>query len=333
MSDSEGEDCYSQPMPRLQTGGNYNHWCQQFKNWCKAKGLSAALGSKGEPDPSLPTSEDNLSETVDVRKREKTAVKRNNLTINAFYLAFRDNDVLTQLVLNSQDADWPNGLASRVMFKLDTRFRPQDSVTPLDAEAALNADKMKKGESPMDFQDRIDAVGNQYPEHITASSKKIVVMKNSNSMYKHVIVDSLKDPNMDVESLINAMQYTFRTMKSLNLNDSSDEEEEQELALAQSTPGDSYLKNITCYHCGKKDTTFRIVLTVHPDLLAPALLVEELDTSHLIVGNWRQTPLNDQHGLPQPQPRRKKVLKMKTSSWLPMPSVVLNLVRISMAGR
>jgi hypothetical protein len=196
-------------VPRLKTGGNYNHWCQQFKNWCKAKGLSAALGNMGEPDPSLPTSEENLSETVEVRKREKTAVKRNNLTINAFYLAFCDNDVLTQLVLNSQDTDWPNGLASRVMFyKLYSRFRPQDSVTPLDAEAALNAVKMKKGESPIDFQDRIEAVGNQYPEHITASNKKMVVMKNSNNMYKHVIVDSMKDPNSDVESLINAMQHT-----------------------------------------------------------------------------------------------------------------------------
>ena len=51
------------------------------------------------------------------------------------------------------------------MKKLEQKFNPQDNVTILDAEKAIDEVRMKSNESPSEFYDRLCAINEGFPSN------------------------------------------------------------------------------------------------------------------------------------------------------------------------
>jgi hypothetical protein len=142
------------------------------------------------------------------------------------------------------------------MRKLENKFRPQDNVTPLDAERELSAVRMKKGESPTDFHDRLLFVQRQYPGQVTDLQIRNAMMNKCTKMYHSQVVESLRKPGLDAEGLMEDMQHVFRTMQTLQFEDSSEDEKEVALPMIQQRQGQrlstsEYLRTMVCFTCGQ----------------------------------------------------------------------------------
>ena len=117
------------------------------------------------------------------------------------------------------------------MRKLEQKFNPQDNVTLLDAEKAIDDAKMKTGESPSDFYDRLCSIQRRYPNQLTDNSIRNAMMRKSSSQYRDVIIQSLKKPDISADELMEDMQHVYRTLQSLNFED--DVQDETEVVLVQ----------------------------------------------------------------------------------------------------
>ena len=254
MSDSESESekvtirapIYNQ---------DWNLFKHMYLNYGGCQGFSSVI-DMDKVDPNLPTGQDDLTDDPAIRKKQKSAVQKNRMAINALFIAFRKCPALLQLVLNTSTMQWPNGRAWVAMKKLDQKFNPQDNVTLLDAEKAIDDAKMKGGESPSDFHDRLCAIQRRFPNHLNDQGVRNAMMRKSSPQYRDVIIHSLRKPDLTADELMKDMQHVFRTMQSLKFED--DPQDETEVALVQPVPvarpspspsrsPNDYLSTLRCY--------------------------------------------------------------------------------------
>ena len=210
------------------------------------------------PDPNLPDAENELSTDPSIKKKQKSCIHKNRMAINALFIAFRKRPSLLQLVLNTSSLKWPNGRAWVAMKKLELKFNPQDNVTMLDAEKAIDDAKMKTGESPTDFHDRLCSIQRRYPNQLNDHSIRNAMMRKSSPQYRDVIIQSLKKPDLSADELMEDMQHVYRTLQSLNFEDAG--QDETEVALVQPTnrtrPGpcrstNDYQSTMRCFICNQ----------------------------------------------------------------------------------
>ena len=253
MSDSDNEvekTSYRSPT----YGNNWSTFKPIYINYAECKGFGSVVKAE-DVDPNLPVGQHQFSEDAETMKKQKKAVKKNQMAINSLFTAFAKYDKLLQVVLNTSNEKWPNGRAWIAMKKLEAKFRPQDNVTPLDAERELTLVRMRRDECPSDFHDRLLVVQRQYQGQVTDVQIRNAMMKQCQPMYHPTIVESLRKPKLDAEDLMGDMQHVYRTMQTLKFEE-SDEEEETETALIQPGKGQrmstsEYLRTMTCFICSK----------------------------------------------------------------------------------
>ena len=231
MSDSENEDEKSGLRAPVYND-DWGMFKAMFANYGGCKGFGSVI-MMDLPDPNLPEAENELSADPQTRKKQKSSVQKNRMAINALFIAFRKRSSLLQLVLNTSNMEWPNGRAWIAMRKLEQKFNPQDNVTMLDAEKAIDDAKMKTGESPSDFHDRLCSIQRRYPNQLTDNSIRNAMMRKSSSQYRDVIIQSLKKPDISADELMEDMQHVYRTLQSLIFEDAG--QDETEVALVQPT--------------------------------------------------------------------------------------------------
>lgn len=223
--------------------------------YAECKGFDSVVAAE-DLDPNLPEGQHRFSEDAVTQKKQRKAVKKNQMAINTLFTAFAKHDKLLQVVLNTSNEKWPSGRAWIAMKKLEGKFRPQDNVTPLDAERELTSVRMKKGESPSDFHDHLLFVQRQYPGQVTDLQIRNSMMHQCSSQYHAVVIESLRKPALEAVDLMEDMQHVYRTMQSLKFDDSSDEEKEVALPLVQPGKGQrmstsEYLRTMICFTCGQ----------------------------------------------------------------------------------
>ena len=101
MSDSESENEMTSIRAPVFTK-DWSLFSQMFLNYGACKGFSTVIDIK-RTDPNLPESQTNLSEDPSIRKKNKAAVLKNQMAINALFVAFRKCPSLLSLVLNTSN--------------------------------------------------------------------------------------------------------------------------------------------------------------------------------------------------------------------------------------
>jgi hypothetical protein len=101
----------------------FKGWWMRFRAYATIKNFSSAIQRTKEAD--LPESED---EDVSADNKKRLAKQRNLMAISCLTMAFQD-DVLLNILEQSETSDWPSGLAYIVIDEFFKKYKPVDIIS------------------------------------------------------------------------------------------------------------------------------------------------------------------------------------------------------------
>lgn len=169
------------------------------------------------------------SDEIKAQKAADNAVKRNNLAMATFTMAFT-TEALMNVVYKAQSDDWPQGLAHLVVKALLDKYRPRDLITRVELRQQMNAISMKKDDDPTTLFEQIAAVENQYTalaRQLGSGTKKITldeedimgaIIDKAPKEYQSVLTSTVIDKGSSLkrEDLEKAMTGYYRTMARIH---------------------------------------------------------------------------------------------------------------------
>jgi len=170
--------------------GLFQTWWIRFRAYAKVAKFTKALGT--EPEPDLPASQaeaEALTGSSEETKKKLAAVDRNDDAMANLTLAFT-TDELISMILASQTAEWPEGLACNVIKELIKKYKPDDVMSLVDEKVALNKIRMSSSDEPSVLFDQITAVEVRYntkTKKISEAEKIAVVLSQAPKMYQSVL--------------------------------------------------------------------------------------------------------------------------------------------------
>jgi len=222
-------------------------WWTKFKAFATAKGFDKALL---ERETSLPaTQREVIDVTTDAGKAAAAAKQRNSLAM-AYLLNALKTQADISMAYDAMDADWPGGLAHKVVKNLEAVYRPKDTVTEVEVYTKLLGVKMKENENPKTLFEQIAAIQNWYNTGSKVLPKEqliAVVLKAAPKKYMSVLTSeqAAKGSNLTLTDLRAVMNQYYRAMNQGKKNENKEEEEELQMAEADENKGPK------CYNCHK----------------------------------------------------------------------------------
>ena len=126
--------------------GDYVVWWKRFKAYGACVGFDKCMSET--KDPELPANHAvELNPARDEDKLRLGAVRRNNLAMSAFTMAFDTPETMSFVDEGSTDK-WPNGLSCEVVKALNREFNPRDAMSALEFRSALRTVSMSPKENP-----------------------------------------------------------------------------------------------------------------------------------------------------------------------------------------
>ena len=122
-------------------------------------------------------------------KVKLAAVHQNNMAIASLTLAFTSDELINMIML-SQNDDWPEGLASKVVKQLEERYKPEDIMSLVDEKIALNKIRMGQNEDPKKLFEKIKAVETRFntkTKKISEAEKIAVVLSQAPLKYQAIL--------------------------------------------------------------------------------------------------------------------------------------------------
>ena len=158
-------------------------------------------------------------------------------------LALKNHKQL-RLTYQVQSAEWPSGLACKVIDALMTKYQPKDSLTKVELAEELGDLKMGNKEHPSVLFKRISKIENKCQFtgiHVDESDLIAKVLKIVPKDYKSIVMAEwrLRGAKFDLDSLEDCMTDYWRQAHNGN-------EEEESWSKEVSLFGGN------CYGCGKK---------------------------------------------------------------------------------
>lgn len=231
---------------------NYAMWESQFVAILGVKGCAAALQPNFKAK--LPATGDisalNLSDAG--QKAQYEALVKNNLAMSYLTVAMNSPSLL-RIVQASKTSDFPDGLAYKVMDKLEKKYKPKDVMA--DAEQMEKLMKLEVGprQDPDELGDQIAAIENEYGSQLDEKQKIAAVVKAAGRLYAAEINSTTNrittgGGTVTAEDLIEACNESWRISGNGKSKTTGEGEVPNEATLG-STPGQF---NGSCYKCGEK---------------------------------------------------------------------------------
>jgi len=241
---------------------DFHVYWTKFKAFATAKQVMQALVGK---EPDLPNTEKevlDLSLAADVKKNK--ARIRNNIAVAYLLSSFKAQADIC-LVYETQDEDWPGGLAYKVVQKLMEIYMPIDTVTDIELETKLMAVTMKPKDDPKVLFEQIATIQNWYnrgSHKIPIARLIATTLRAAPEAYSSVLTSEQqsKKDMLELSHLRVVMVKFYRQTYKLKRGKQGDGDELQLLA----TDADKYKRNKndggkekrskfkgTCNYCGK----------------------------------------------------------------------------------
>ena len=167
---------------------DFQVWWTKFKAFATAKGIYEALAGKEADLPD--TQADVLDESKPEEKKKIKARERNSLAMAYLLSAFKSQADMSMAYEVMEDADWPGGLAHKVVEKLKNAYQPDDDVTEIELYEKLMAVKMKKKDNPRTLFEQIAVIQNWYnrgTKVLPRGQMMAVIMRAAPDEYASVI--------------------------------------------------------------------------------------------------------------------------------------------------
>ena len=166
---------------------DWTMWWFKFVAFCGICGCAAAIGDAAEAD--MPAKESEVLDlSKDADKKKEAAKKRNFQAMMMLTNALESANDMAAL-MSSMDADWPSGLAWKVVKTLKSFYEPKDQMSEVDLFARLNEVSMSDNEHPKVLFDRLATVRLQCPtvNAVTDAFMMAHVLAKAPAIYKSVL--------------------------------------------------------------------------------------------------------------------------------------------------
>lgn len=220
-------------VPVFNKDTTFTVWWMRFKAYAALKKFLAAIQETAED--SLPM--DEVTELVAGQDDAAIAAKnRNAMAVAALTLAL-PTGVLMMHVHKACDANWPGGLAWKVVKSLFKKFRPKDTISKVELRMMLNKITMKEKDEPDKLFEQIGEVQQRYSAaNMTVDEADLmaVVFTVAPKKYQAVLssVQMEKGEDLDLDDLESTMNQVYRQESAVR---KKSDEDSQEIALAAMT--------------------------------------------------------------------------------------------------
>jgi len=208
---------------------SFQKWWIRFRAYAKISGFTKAIET--DPEPDLPGSQrevDALSGNGDETKKKRAAADRNDTAMASLTLAFTTDDLIN-IIMQSQTADWPDGLASNVVKLLLDKYKPDGIMSLVDEKMALNKIRMGENEHPTKLFDRIKAVETRFntkTNKIKEEELIAVVLSQAPKAYRAVLTSEQRmRKNLGIDVKVKDLKEVMvEHFKLLNGSEDNDDE-------------------------------------------------------------------------------------------------------------
>ena len=158
MSESDTKSTKAVQVPTFNGKKNqFGVWWPRFKAYCVMKGISEALNENFL----LPTDPNVLPTGDDAIKEHNLKVGKNAACSAALTLAFTTT-TLMEMITSTENDEYKGGVAKEAIKKLFRKYRPEDTISNVEAEAELGQLVFKEGEHPERFFERLSILKTKY---------------------------------------------------------------------------------------------------------------------------------------------------------------------------
>ena len=219
-------------------------WWMRFKSFAKVYGIGGSINRVADPD--LPTSADEvIDDTTTAGKKQAAARKANDIALANLTMAFT-TEGLMGLVYSSMTAEYPDGLAWKVVDGLFQKYYPQDILSKVELRQELNGIKMKKEDNPAVLFEALSGIENKYNTamyKVPSEDLIAAVLEKAPKEYSSLLTAEMRSKGVALtrEHLKEAMNQLWRNMYGAGAKPS----EEVEVGLWNNDT------KIKCYRCGE----------------------------------------------------------------------------------
>lgn len=228
--------------------GSFHTWWLRFMAYAMYYKFTQAIGKTA--DKNLPA-----SESAATKDEEKAVVKANSIAMYSFTMAFQTEGLLG-MIYKSRSADWPGGLAYKVVQLLFKKFAPDDIMSNIELENRLKQVKfMHRKEDPSELFERIKTIENQY-EHtkVTIDNDRVLalVMDRAPVEYKAVLLAEQRRAGaaLTLDDLETAMHDYWRITYGTRKDDCNSVKEVSFAGVGNGSDGSNEKK--VCRFCKKE---------------------------------------------------------------------------------
>ena len=182
-----------------------------FKVYSKVYGFCEALNENGDSD--LPrTSRGPFSTDANVKTKQEAAIKRNDIALASYTLAFKDTPSLMLYIDKGTTVDWEDGHAGLITKALLARYAPVDMMAKIEFKDVVNEVTMSASKPPSELFARLLAVEIKYKETIDIDRKVARVLAVAPASYKSILASEIssKGASLTIDDLEKAMMVFFR---------------------------------------------------------------------------------------------------------------------------
>jgi hypothetical protein len=217
----------------------------KFRAYASEKGFKYVLKS-GEGKPEDP-------EAADLTEEQKKWVKANEKAVSAYTMALTGEEVF-EVICNSVNEDYPDGLAYLITKELMDEYQPNDGTSSLEYMNSLGQLKLKKGENPANMFNKVASIKLAYgsvENRVQERDLVMAIIRAAPDYYSESIESKMneKGEELKVKDLKQVMNSKFRFLvakgKVTEEEEDSDDEDNETALQTGDFPG-------KCFKCGKR---------------------------------------------------------------------------------
>ena len=218
----------------------YQLWWRRFKAYAKFNKFGNLLVDHIDPDLAASYAE---SESDTATATQKLALKRNDMAMAAFTMAFATEELMT-FIDRAEDNTWPNGIVYKVVRALNLKYKTTDIMSKTEMRMAISDIKMKNNEDPTTLFTQMSSIEVKYRQTISVEEKLAIVMQH---IPKAAAIRSTElsttETSVSMEELSQTLVAHYRALQ-FSKNDKQEKESTEFSAFAEETR--------ICNYCKKK---------------------------------------------------------------------------------
>lgn len=194
------------------THASFQVWWMRFTAFATVHHFLPAINVNG-PETALPVNDAAEITAGDPGRPAREAKRRNAVAYANLSLAMNTEQTIRMLIAG-QTAEWPNGLAWKVVQALHQRFKPADVVSKIELRRALNQISMSRKEDPTTLFEQLSKTENTFTTVIPTVDAIAIVMDAAPSEYQAILTaeQRAKGNEITLEDISEAMVQHWRCL-------------------------------------------------------------------------------------------------------------------------